>query len=139
MLRERWNCISHKNEREISYYILSDSKAKAEDVAALARNHWAIENNLHWVLDVQWGSDAHRVRNRTGAENLARLRRFCAGMVRRSVGWGLSSKGIRELCGWSPNMIFQVLAGEVIAMERKRVPNVNTRKAAAKGGRRKAK
>jgi predicted transposase YbfD/YdcC len=138
VLRERFDCLSGHTSKEISFYILSKAKASAAEVAKLARNHWAIES-LHWSLDVVWGSDAHTIRNRTGAENMARVRRFCAGMVKRSAGWGINSKGIREICGWKPDVIFQVLAGQVIHMERKRVPNVKTRKAKEAASKRRSK
>jgi predicted transposase YbfD/YdcC len=129
VLRERTDAISHETSREISYYILSDPKATAESVGKMARNHWAIENGLHWSLDVVWGSDAHTLRDRTGAENLARLRRFCAGMVKRSVGWEMSARGIRMSCGWNPDNILRVLAGQVISSERRKVGPVKMRKA----------
>jgi len=129
VLREREDVISGKTSREISYYILSNAQATAADVASLARNHWAIENGLHWSLDVVWGSDAHGIRDRNAAENMARLRRFCAGMVKQSVGWGMSGKGVREDCAWDPDTILRVLAGEVIALERLKVAPVKYRKA----------
>lgn len=125
MLREREDLISGKKSRELSYFILSNAAASAEQVAGIIRNHWSIENKLHWSLDVVWGSDAHQVRDRTAAENFARLRRFCDGMIKQSVGWGLSGRRLRMGIGWNPDNALRVLAGEVIAMERKRRPNRN--------------
>ena len=40
------------------------------------RQHWAIENSQHWVLDVQFGEDANRTRVDHSAENLALMRRM---------------------------------------------------------------
>ncbi len=129
VMRERTDAISGKTSQEIGYYIVSDPSATAADVARLARGHWGIENGLHWSLDVVWGSDAHAIRDRNAAENMARLRRFCAGMVKQSVGWGMSGKRVRKLAGWNPNNILRVLAGEVIAKKRTKVAPVKYRKA----------
>lgn len=121
--REREDLISGKKSDETSCFILSNADATARDVACIIRNHWAIENKLHWSLDVVWGSDAHRVLDRTAAENLARMRRFCDGLIKRSTGWGMSGRRVRMGIGWKPDNALRVLAGEVIAMERKRRPN----------------
>jgi hypothetical protein len=45
--------------------------------------HWAIENQQHWVLDVQFGKDAHRSRKDHSAENLALIRRTALNLLRR--------------------------------------------------------
>ena len=129
VLRERTDAISGKTSQEISYYIVSDPKATARDVERLARGHWGIENGLHWSMDVVWGSDAHAIRDRNAAENMARLRRFCAGMVKQSTGWGYSQRRVRLSCGWSPNNILRVLRGDVLAHERTKVLPVKMRKA----------
>jgi len=118
--REREEVISGKKSREVSYYILSNPTVTAKQLSAIIRNHWAIENGLHWSLDVVWGSDAHRIRDRQGAENMARLRRMCAGMIKRSVGWEMSGTRLRKECGWQPDLLLKVLAGEVISKPRVR-------------------
>jgi predicted transposase YbfD/YdcC len=120
VLRERQDVISGKTSRETSYFIVSDPEATAASIAAIIRNHWAIENKLHWSLDVTWGSDSHCVRDRNAAENLARIRRFCDGMVKQSTGWGMSARRVRMGVGWNPDNALKVLAGEVIERERGR-------------------
>lgn len=129
VLRERTDVISGKTSREISYYILSDPKVTARGVAGVARDHWGIENGLHWSMDVTWGSDAHTIRDLNAAENIARLRRFCASMVKASTGWGMSQRRVRLACGWNPNNILRVLRGDVLAHERTKVVPVKMRKA----------
>lgn len=140
VLRERTDAISGRTSREISYYIVSDPAATARDVAKLARGHWGIENGLHWSMDVVWGSDAHTIRDRAAAENMARLRRFCAGMVKASVGWGLSQRGVRHICSMAPEYVLRVLRGDIIEKQRTKVMPVrmrSAREAAMRGGRRK--
>ena len=129
VLRERTDVISGKTSQEISYYIVSDPHATARDVERLARGHWGIENGLHWTMDVVWGSDAHAIRDRNAADNMARLRRFCAGMVKASTGWGMSQRRVRLSCGWNPNNILRVLRGDVLEHQRTKVLPVKMRTA----------
>jgi predicted transposase YbfD/YdcC len=68
-------------------YMMSD--VPCEEVERLGRsfrNHWGIENRLHWVLDVSFGEDANRTRMGNGAENLGKLRRLVHGMLLKVKG-----------------------------------------------------
>jgi len=58
------------------YFISSIPQRRAVEIAKAARAHWAVENNLHWVLDVTFGEDSSRVRARHAAENMSRLKRL---------------------------------------------------------------
>ena len=114
MLRETEHLVSGKKTQETSYYIVSSATATAKEVSKTIRDHWNIECGLHWSLDVVWGSDAHQVRERRCAENFGRLRRFAAGLVKQSTGARMSGRQLRHQCGWEPDTILRVLAGEVI-------------------------
>ena len=50
-------------------------------VATTVRPHWSIENQQHWVLDVQWGEDACQARKDHSAENLAVVRRMALNVL----------------------------------------------------------
>ena len=52
--------------------------------AVTVRGHWGIENQQHWVLDVQFGEDACRARNDHSAENLALIRRVALNVLRHN-------------------------------------------------------
>ena len=52
--------------------------------AATVRGHWGIENQQHWVLDVQFGEDACRTRNDHSVENLALIRRVALNVLRHN-------------------------------------------------------
>lgn len=67
---------------ETSYFIGSKVTSAKNYLKAL-RNHWGIENNLHWQLDVNFGEDANRVTKRNGAENLALVRKLALMMLKR--------------------------------------------------------
>lgn len=120
MLREREDLISGNKPRETSYFILSDPEASVAPLAPIIRQHWAIENKLHHCMDMCWGSDGRQVRDRNAAENFARTRRFCDGLIKRSTGWGMSAQRVRMGVGFVPDNALRVLAGEVIERERMR-------------------
>jgi predicted transposase YbfD/YdcC len=57
-------------------YFIGSRKASARVYGNALRNHWGIENALHWQLDVCFDEDRNRVTKRNAAENLALLRRL---------------------------------------------------------------
>jgi predicted transposase YbfD/YdcC len=65
----------------VRYYLLSKYMS-AKRVLQIARSHWSIENQLHWVLDVVFAEDAGRTRKDNAPENLAILRRFALNIIR---------------------------------------------------------
>jgi predicted transposase YbfD/YdcC len=67
--------VKDKTTTEVRYFI-GDQKASAQYYATGLRNHWGIENNLQWQLDVNFDEDRNRVTKRNAAENLALLRRL---------------------------------------------------------------
>jgi hypothetical protein len=51
-------------------------------MAETVRAHWAIENRLHWMLDVCFGEDFSRVRKNKVAQNLSLLRKIVLNLIR---------------------------------------------------------
>lgn len=73
-----------KFSQECRYFITSVLCQGASDAPIMgrfAREHWGVENRLHWVLDVGFREDDCRVRIDHGAENLAILRHFCVNLL----------------------------------------------------------
>jgi predicted transposase YbfD/YdcC len=68
--------------QETHYYITSLNDT-IEALAKKIRGHWSIENNLHWVLDVQFGEDASRKRVRNLASNSSIIRKIALNLLRR--------------------------------------------------------
>ena len=64
-------------------YFIGSRQAGARVYGEAIRDHWGIENNLHWQLDVTFGEDANRVQKRHGAENLALVRRLALSLLKR--------------------------------------------------------
>lgn len=69
-----------------THYYVSSRAGSAEDLGRWIRRHWAIENELHWGLDVVFGEDAYRSGNRRAAANLGLLRRVALSLLRRMPG-----------------------------------------------------
>jgi len=58
------------------YYISSLSDQPASEILRMTREHWGIENKLHWVLDVSFGEDKACIRQKTAAHNIASAKRL---------------------------------------------------------------
>jgi predicted transposase YbfD/YdcC len=65
-------------------YFIGSRRMAARHYAAALRNHWGIENNLHWHLDVSFPEDASRVENRHGAENLSLFRKLALRLLKQN-------------------------------------------------------
>jgi predicted transposase YbfD/YdcC len=81
-------------------YYLSSARLSPEAFARAVRSHWAIENSLHWVLDVTFDEDRARNRADHGPENLAILRRLTLNLL-RTARPKLPVSRKRKRSGWS--------------------------------------
>lgn len=79
---ESTRLIGEKTSTECRYFLCSFPER--DRFAATVRQHWGIENQQHWVLDVQFGEDACRTRNNHSAENLAVIRRMALNVLRHN-------------------------------------------------------
>ena len=70
---------------ERAYYIGSQGITSAESFAKAARDHWGIENSLHWVLDITFREDDCRVRKDHAPLNFAALRKFALALLRQDT------------------------------------------------------
>lgn len=78
---ERWRTEDGKTTHKTRDYALSRTMTPAE-VLRTVRRHWAIENDLHWQLDVLMTEDQTRNRTNNGPANLAALRRLALNVLR---------------------------------------------------------
>jgi predicted transposase YbfD/YdcC len=65
------------------FYITSLGQATARQLAGYIRQHWSIENQLHWQLDVVFNEDTSQIRHQLAAQNLALLRKIALSALRR--------------------------------------------------------
>jgi predicted transposase YbfD/YdcC len=88
-----------KTTRSTRFYV-SSARLTPQAFARAVRGHWAIENSLHWVLDVTFDEDRARNRRDNGPENLAILRRLTLNLLNRArPKMPLARK--RKRAGWS--------------------------------------
>ena len=101
--------VGEKTSTETRYYITS-LPCKVKDFARIVRNHWAVENNLHWVLDVSFREDECRIRKGHGAENMSLLRRMALLALKRETTLKVGIKTKRKTAGWDIDYLERVMA-----------------------------
>ena len=92
---------------ETCYYISSRYLTAAEAGFAV-RGHWAIENQLHWILDTVFKEDQSRLRKGHGAHNMAIVRHFAINLA-RAVTDKKTIKLRRKYAGWSLAYLASIL------------------------------
>lgn len=105
---QREQRINDQLSTETAYFI-SSRTASADFFLDAVRGHWAIENRLHWSLDVTFREDHNQTRNGFATENLALIRRLALVLLKRetSVKVGLQAKRLRA--GWHNDYLLKVL------------------------------
>lgn len=88
---------------------VSSRALTAAEFAAAARSHWAIENGLHWVLDVLFKEDLSRLRAGHGAKNMALVRHLALNLIRAMPGKH-PLKAKRKLATWDTDYLHAALA-----------------------------
>ncbi len=106
MERTRW--IKGKETTEKSYYI-SSLKQDASFMNSAIRDHWSVENQLHWSLDVSFGEDASRKRKGNQAQNFATLRRIALNVVKAYKGDSRSIRRRRKMASYEFSYLLKVL------------------------------
>ena len=92
-------------------YFLTSLPAQGVRFAQAVRQHWGIENSLHWVLDVSFDEDACRIRKDKGAQTFAVLRHIALNLLRREPHHKRGIKARRKRAGWDRDYLVQVLTG----------------------------
>lgn len=103
--------VKGKTTGEVRYFIGSQKKS-ARYYGLTVRQHWGIENNLHWQMDVSFGEDANRTAERTAGQNLALVRRTAQTLVERHPQKG-GIKCKRRQAGWDLDFLKEILCGVV--------------------------
>ena len=96
---------------EFRFYISSIEGLNAKKASSYVRNHWTVENNLHWNLDVAFKEDSSRVREKNSAQNLGFLRRLSVSLLQKDKTKKLSLKRKRMKCAMDEKYLEKVLAG----------------------------
>ena len=95
--------------REARYYIAS-ILPDAKLFAHATRSHWAIENKLHWLLDVVFREDECRCRKGHGAENFAVLRHLALNLIKKNPYYTKKSvRCRRKIAAWNQDYLKELL------------------------------
>jgi predicted transposase YbfD/YdcC len=105
---ERYHKATGATERETRYYITS-LQPDAALLNQAIRQHWGIENKLHWTLDVSFGEDLDRKRQKHAAQNFSLLKRIALNLLRQDKTCKLGIHGKRLKAGWDHPYLLKVL------------------------------
>ena len=100
---------SGEQSREYRYYICS-AALKADELLNASRQHWGIENKLHWMLDVNFGEDASRKKAGNAAQNFSVINRIALNLLQNEKTKKLSIKK-RLAASWEHSYLEKLLFG----------------------------
>ena len=106
----RVTIINGKETGEVCYF-LSSLPPKVKNLAKLIRQHWSIENQLHWVLDVTFTEDASRIRKHQAPQTSAMLRRLVVSILSLDTSIKDNVRGKRYRACLSTDVLEQLIAG----------------------------
>lgn len=109
--------VGEKSSEDTHYYISSlPLSAGAKSIAHAIRSHWAVENALHWSLDVGFREDASQVRKDEGPANLACIRRLALTQLKRETSLKVGIRNKRNRAGWDQAYMEKVLQIGVLSI-----------------------
>jgi predicted transposase YbfD/YdcC len=101
--------IGDKVERETRFYITS-LVLLATMLAPIIRSHWAIENSLHWVMDMVFRDDECRLRTDHAPANFCTIKHMAHNLVRLAPGKA-SLRLKRKTAGWDDDFLASLVTG----------------------------
>ena len=90
-------------------YFISSLGANAEQALRAVRGHWAVENELHWCLDIGFREDECQIREAQSAENFAAIRHIGLNLLKQEKSCRLGIKSKRKKAGWDQSYLLKVL------------------------------
>src|SRR5262245_21128454 len=93
-----------------THFYITSLRCGAKKLAGYIRGHWGVENGLHWCLDVSFGEDANRTRDKNAGANLGVVRRAAASLLKQDERPG-SIKAKRLNAALDHQYLEQVLQG----------------------------
>ena len=102
--------VGERTSRETRFFI-SSLPPDATTLARVVRSHWAIENSLHWVLDVAMNQNQPRIRTGHAPENLAILHHIALNLLKQDRTEKLGIKNKRLAAGWDHDYLLRVIMG----------------------------
>lgn len=102
--------VDGREKGELSYF-LSSLPPKVKTLAKVIRQHWSIESQLHWVLDVTFSEDASRIRKQHAPQTSAMLRRLAVSILSADTSIKDTLRGKRYRACLNSNTLERILLG----------------------------
>jgi predicted transposase YbfD/YdcC len=100
--------IADKVEQETRFYITS-LVLLANLVGPILRSHWAVENSLHWVMDMVFRDDECRVRTNHAPANFTTIKHIAHNLIRKAPGKD-SLRLKRKVAAWDDDFLASLIA-----------------------------
>jgi predicted transposase YbfD/YdcC len=100
--------IGDKIERETRFYITS-LVWLASQLGPVIRSHWAVENSLHWVMDMVFRDDECRIRTDHAPANFTTLKHIALNLIRKAPGKD-SFRLKRKIAAWDDDFLASIIA-----------------------------
>jgi len=97
-----------KIERETRYYITS-LVMLANALGPIVRSHWAVENSLHWVMDMIFRDDECRIRTNHAPANFTTIKHMAINLLRKAPGKD-SLRLKRKVAAWDDEFLASLIA-----------------------------
>jgi predicted transposase YbfD/YdcC len=97
-------------DKPVTRYFLMSQPYSRSAVLRIVRQHWTIENCLHWPLDVLLDEDLARNRKDNGPANLAILKRLALNVARAQPDTKISLRAKLKRAGWDDAYLFNMLS-----------------------------
>jgi predicted transposase YbfD/YdcC len=97
-----------KIERETRFYITS-LVLLAHALGPIIRSHWAIENSLHWVMDMIFRDDECRIRTKHAPANFTTIKHMAHNLIRKAPGKD-SLRLKRKIAAWDDDFLASLIA-----------------------------
>jgi len=107
---ERKRIWAGKQQEQTMFYISSLTETDPALYSCYVRGHWAIENGLHWQLDVTFNEDACRIRTGHAPQNLSLLRRIALNALNLEQSFKRSNRQKSNRAAMDNNYMLTILA-----------------------------
>lgn len=100
--------IASRSEHETRFYI-SSLDLPADQLGPIVRSHWAIENSLHWVLDMVFRDDECRVRTDNAPANFTTIKHIATNLLRLPDDKH-SLRSRRKIAAWDDEFLASLIS-----------------------------
>ena len=100
----------NKTTQASRYYISSLRNTTPQVILKAVREHWGVENSLHWVLDMSFNEDYSRIRKENAPHVMAMIRHLALNLLQKCKPKRQSIKGFRKMCSWDDAVLAELVS-----------------------------